>query len=212
MDANIERAIKDAIENAPPMFNPVHERSELAWCPGNEAGITATIISNTWEDILYLCELYNFLCIIKDKYGKRLIFKYVIVELKSIIDQLDKLQGIIFLIIKRDSKDKPNGYISDEQTEKIRILFKEYHCIKSKVEQDILGIRNNIGAHRGSHPWKDIMSHWDKLEPNNFQELLSFIPVLFNFIFKLDIYDWIRSCDDAGTIELVSSGLKKFQF
>ena len=190
--------------NAPPMFHPIYERNKGAWFPSNEAGSIASIISHTWEDILCLFKIRNGS---KTDYERRLIFKYIIVELCSMIEQLEKLQGIVFTLIKGETKDKlPNGNISASEVNEVKVLFKKYHTTKKEVEEDAVKIRNNIGAHRGNQPWIQIMEQWDKLEPETFKPLLVVIPELFGVLIKLDIYDWTRIPED-GTIEICCSGL-----
>lgn len=188
------------------MFHPVHERDKGAWFPSNEAGSIASIISHTWEDILCLFEIRKKT---KNDYERKLIFKYVIVELRSVIEQLEKLQTIIFILINGEPKDKiPSGYISETVAGEIKALFKKYHAIKKEVEKDIIEIRNNIGAHRGSQPWTNIMELWDKLDPEAFIPLLVVIPELFDAIVTLDIYDWTR-IPEEGSIEFFCSGLNR---
>lgn len=205
MDKNeFERLFKEAEENAPPMFHPVHERDKGAWFPSNEAGSIASIISHSWEDILCLFKIRKNA---KTDYEKKLLFKYVVVELRSVVEQLEKLQGIIFLIINGVPKDvELNGSICESEAEEIKFLFKKYHDTKKVVEKDIIEIRNKIGAHRGNEPWINIMNLWDKLEPDTFKPLLIVIPKLFEAITKLDIYDWTRIHED-GSIEYYCSGL-----
>ncbi|QTA87548.1 hypothetical protein [Desulfonema magnum] len=163
-----------------------------------------SIISHTWEDILCLSKIRKNT---KTDYERKLLFKYIVVELRSIVEQLEKLQGIIFTIIKGEPKNKvPKGYISEPEAEEIKSLFKKYHITKKDVEKDIIEIRNNIGAHRGNQPWVNIMELWDKLEPETFKPLLIVIPELFEAITKLDIYDWTR-IPEEGSIEICCSGL-----
>lgn len=201
-----EQSLKVAEENAPPIFHPIHERDKGAWFPSNEAGSIASIISHTWEDILCLFKIRKNT---KTNYEKKLMFKYIVVELRSVIEQLEKIQGIIFTLIKGESKDKiPSGYISEAEAEEIKALFKKYHEIKKDVEKDIIEIRNKIGAHRGSQQWTNIMELWDKLEPKTFEPLFVIIPELFDVITKLDIYDWTRIPED-GSIEICCSGLNR---
>jgi len=201
-----ERLVKEAEENAPPMFHPFHERDKGAWFPSNEAGSIASIISHTWEDILCL---FKFRKNTKTDYEKKLLFKYVVVELRSVFEQLEKLQGIIFTIIKGGPKGKvPNGYIAESEAKEIKLLFKKYHATKKDVEKDIIEIRNNIGAHRGNQPWVNIMDLWDKLEPDTFKPLFIVIPELFEAITKLEIYDWTR-IPEEGSIEICCSGLNR---
>lgn len=201
-----ERLATEAAENAPSMFHPVHERDEGAWFPSNEAGSIASIISHTWEDILCLSEIRKKT---KNDYERKLIFKYIIVESRSVIEQLEKLQAIIFILIKGEPKDKiSSGYISVTESEEIKALFKMYHTTKNEIERDIIDIRNNIGAHRGNQPWTNIMELWDNLDPEIFKPLFVVIPALFEAIVKLDIYDWTRTPEEKS-IELCSCGLNR---
>ena len=127
----------------------------------------------------------------------------------EVIEQLEKLQTIIFILINGEPKDKiPSGYISETVAGEIKALFKKYHAIKKEVEKDIIEIRNNIGAHRGSQPWTNIMELWDKLDPEAFIPLLVVIPELFDAIVTLDIYDWTR-IPEEGSIEFFCSGLNR---
>lgn len=202
----LEGIIKEAEKFAPPMFHPVHERSEGAWFPSNEAASIASIISHAWEDIHCLFKLRSG---VKSDYEKKLLFKYIVIELRSVIEQLEKLQGIIFLVIKSNTEENsPSGYISPEESEQIKLSFKKYHGIKNNLESDLIAIRNNIGAHRGSHPWTDLMELWDKLEPDIFKDILVVLPELFNYLVKLDIYDWTR-IPKEGSIEICCSGLNR---
>jgi len=200
----LERLLQEAEENAPPMFHPVYMRDKGSWFPGNEVGSIASIISHTWEDILCLSKIRKNT---KTGYERKLLFKYIIVELRSVIEQLEKIQGIIFTMIKAESRDKMSSiYISETEIDEIKVIFKKYHAIKNNVGKDVVEIRNNIGAHRGNQPWTDIIELWDKLEPENFKPLFDVIPELFEVIAKLDIYDWNRIAED-GSIEICCSGL-----
>lgn len=199
-----ERIMKEAEKNAPPMFHPVYERDKGAWFPSNEAASIASIISHTWEDIHCLSKIRKNS---KTDYEKKLLFKYIVIELRSVIEQLEKLQNIIFLLIKGGHNEKdPNGYISPEEAENLKLLFKKYHSAKKNFEKDIKDIRNTIGAHRENQPWSNIMELWDKLDPAIFKEVFVVVPELFGCIVKLDIYDWTRIPED-GLIEICCSGL-----
>lgn len=201
-----ERLMKETEENAPSMFHPIHERDKRAWFPSNEVASVASIISHTWEDILCLFQIRNS-C--KTDYEKRLVFKYIVIELRSVLEQFEKLQGIVFSLTKsRSGASISSGHTSENETEEIKILFKKYHTIKKAVEKDIVDIRNSIGAHRGNQPWANIMELWDKLEPEAFKPLLNVIPELFDAITKLDIYDWTR-IPEEGAIEICCSGLNR---
>jgi hypothetical protein len=89
-------------------------------------------------------------------------------------------------------------------------LLKHYHSEKRLVERDLIAIRNNIGAHRGYHPWNEIIALWDKIEPESFRPLLEAIPRLFECVRNLDIYDWM-CIPEKGTIQICCSGLKDIE-
>lgn len=200
----MEKIIKMMEEYEPLMFHPIYERDKIAWFPSNEAASIASLISHAWEDVCCLSKIRNG---VKSEHEKRLIFKYVLVELKSVIDQLDRLQGIIFSIIKNDKLETVHGHISKTEAAQVKLLFKQYHVVKTRVESDLSAIRNRIGAHREVKSWNDIMELWDKLEPDQFKDLLVVLPKLFNYLVKLDIYDWTRIPED-GVIEICCSGLE----
>lgn len=204
---DIEKAFNEAEKNAPPMYHPIHERSNGAWFPSNEAASIGSLISHTWEDIQTVFKIRSKL---KGGYEMRLLFKYIVIELRSIVEQLERLQGIIFHVIKGEPKHNlPSGYISEEEAKKTKELFNKYHSVKKHLESDLISIRNNIGAHRGTHPWNDIVELWDKLDPDKFKELFVVIPELVNYLVKLDIYDWTRNPGDDGSIEICCSGLDR---
>ncbi len=201
-----EKTVKEAEEKAPPMFHPVRKRHDGAWFPSNEAGSIASILSHTWEDMQCLFKIRRKR---KSDYEKKLLFKYIIIELRSVIEQLEKMQSIIFAITKGGSKGKtPSVHILETEAEELNVLFKKYHSTKKSIEKDIIDIRNNIGAHRGNQPWKNIMELWDKLEPKTFEPFFIIIPELFELIIKLDIYDWTR-IPEEGAIEICCSSLNR---
>ncbi|MBT3047249.1 MAG: hypothetical protein KME53_09845 [Candidatus Thiodiazotropha sp. (ex Clathrolucina costata)] len=191
----------------PPMFHPIHERDVGAWIPSNDAACIASNISHTWEDIHCLFKIRKKT---NSEYENKLLFKYIVIELRSVIEQLEKLQAIIFKIVKDDkNKDKVmNGYLTKQDADNIKILFKSYHNVKKGLEKDIIDIRNNIGAHRDNHPWTDIMGSWDKLDPEIFKPLFLVIPKLFDYIVKLEIFDWSRKPSE-DSIEICCSGLNR---
>jgi len=205
MEDKLQKLLEDATANAPPMFHPVHDRSEGAWFPSNEAASLVVLISHAWEDLGYVLNIRHRA---KKEYEKRLLFKYALIELRSIVEQLEKLQAIIFQVTSNTpAEGNLHGYISKEEEDILRSLFKKYNSAKKRVEDDLISIRNKIGAHRGTHPWDEIMNLWDKLEPQSFITLVSEIPRLFEYLRKLDIYDWTR-IPEEGVIEICCSGLK----
>lgn len=202
--------LKDSLEEAaniePLMFHPIDERSSKAWFPSNEAASLVVIIAHAWED---LALLENVRCKSTQDLERRLLFKYAPIELRSIVEQLERLQSIVFLVIANRAEGRMGGRISKHEESELRVMFREYHSIKRLVENDLLAIRNKIGAHRGAHPW-EISGLWDALKPDSFRPLLRIIPNLFEVIRKLDIYDWTR-IPEKVTIEISCSGLNDIE-
>ena len=202
-EKSIEEILKEVEENASTVFHPLYERSRNAWVPSNQAGIVASMISHAWEDIHCLSKIRAKT---EDDYEKKLLLKYMVVELRSILEQMDTLQGIVFQIIKGGCEH--HGYVSNEESQKITALFKKYHKIKSVVEKDLVAIRNKIGAHRSQHPWDEIMELWDKLDSEIFKDIFEFMPEIFAYLIKLDIYDWSRSVQE-NSVDIICSGLNR---
>jgi hypothetical protein len=205
MNETMKALLQEAQNSEPPMFHPIDERSVGAWFPSNEAAGLVVIISHAWEDLILLAGIRNKST--QDR-ERRLLFKHALIELRSILEQFEKLQSLSFQTI--NSRKKENCcYISESEIAKLKVVLKEYHSRKRLVEHDLLAIRNSIGAHRGAHPW-EIIGLWDKLTPDVFRPLLRIIPRLFEVIRKLDIYDWTRT-PEKGTIEIYCSGLKDIE-
>ena len=123
------------------------------------------------------------------------------------MEQLERLQQIIFQIIKGPINDRSKGYISTDQSVEVTNLFRKYRSLKKHLEGDLKLIRNYIGAHRSTRrTWNEVMKFWDNLEPKKFIDLFIYLPELFEYIRKLDIYYWSR-IPEEGVIEIFCSGL-----
>ena len=205
MDESTRALLLEAANSEPLMFHPIDERGVDAWFPSNGAASLVVIISLAWEDLILLEDIRNKS--IQDR-EKRLLFKYALIELRSIVEQFEKLQSLAFQIINSRKKENCCS-ISDNEIVQLKEVLKDYYSKKRLVEHDLSAIRNNIGAHRGADPW-EIIALWEKLEPGAFRPLLQIIPVLFEMIRNLDIYDWTRA-SEKGTIEICSSGLKDIE-
>jgi hypothetical protein len=205
----LDKLLEESMKNAPPTFHPVHVRDESAWFPGNEASSLLIQLSYIWEDIGCLSKLHK---IAGDAYSKKLMLKYVLVELRSFLKLFDRLQSIVMKTPIFDPKEK-HGYreITKEEREKARILFDEYSTAKSSVEIKIISIRNNIGAHRENLDWQEVMKLWDILDPSLIKDLLRVIPEFFAYIKELDVYDWNRSTGDGG-IEIMGPHIRPEYF
>lgn len=204
--ASLLAELEAAAAEEPVMFHPIHQRSEKAWCPSNEPACVLSLIAHTWEDLMIIGEIRAKT---EGEREKRLLFKYALIELHSIVGQFERLQSLIFQTIRSRQKEKC-CYISEREIVELKGLLKQYHSVKRLVERDLIEIRNNIGAHRGYHPWNEIVALWDKIDPEQFRPLLETIPTLFECVRKLDIYDWM-CIPEKGTVEICCSGLKDLE-
>lgn len=206
---DIRKILDEIKEHSPLMYHPIRERSDIAWFPSNEAAQLVVVISNAWEDILCISQIRKQQT---SDYKSKLLFKYELIELTSIIRNIEKLQSIVFKITdNKNTETDIHGFIYESQAETLKECFKNYHLAKSKVEKDLIEIRNKIGAHRDSKEICKFESLWDKLNPILFKPLLIEIPNLFNSLKELDIYDWTRIHDD-DSLEIYTSGLGDFKF
>lgn len=202
MDANkLEEIIAAMEQEKPYMFHPIHRSDKTAWYPGNDAARAICMISNAWEDILCLMRLRKST---ESEYDKRLVFKYMLVELRSIIDIIPDAQASVMKIID-GGNDSSNGYIPDEKFCVLRSLFKKYSEVKGAVQDDLNSIRNKIGAHRDKEFWRKTDELWRKLEPEKFQPLFDVIHELHEELRQLDIYTWTRIPEEEA-IEIYQSG------
>jgi hypothetical protein len=188
------------------VFHPVHQRDPCAWYPGNETASLLLQSQHVWEDILHLAGLIQAT---SDDYRKKLMLKYVFVELRSFLQVFDRLQSKVMQAIVFDPLDRenrPHRGITHEEFDQARNLYKPYAAAKTATERDIIQIRNNIGAHRGNLNWQEVMHFWDEISPETIRLLLDTIPPVFAHIKELNIYEWNRSPRD-GTIEILGAVL-----
>src|SRR4030065_1655165 len=124
MKKHLGKILNECLNNEPEVFHPVHNRGNNTWFPGNDAARILMTISNAWEDILALSKIRITL---DTDYKKRLLFKYTLIELRSITEQIKKLHSIIFSTIKGNGKEIDQlGYITKEEKESLIKHFKNY--------------------------------------------------------------------------------------
>lgn len=190
-------------------FHPVNERSPGAWFPGNEAASLVIQIGHIWEDLLALIELRANAA---DDYSKRLLLKYGIVEVRSLIEVFDRLQSIVMKANTFDPRERQGWReITAEEKEKAKELFKAYSEAKKGTSQKVIDIRNTIGAHRGCLDWQQVMAFWDSVTPDLINPLLATIPPAFDFVKELDLFEWNR-VPTEGSIEVIGGMLRPEYF
>jgi hypothetical protein len=186
----------------PPTFHPAHERSESAWFPGNEAASLLLQCRYIWDDIESLAEIRGN---IKDAHTRKLLVKYLIIEIRSLIEVLDRLQAHVMKadVFNPETESAYRGLTYAEHA-KAKELFKAYSRAKQETERLIIEVRDNIGAHRGNINWQQVMKFWDQVSIETVSPVLKVVPDVFETIKEFNIYEWNRYLPD-GAIEFVGS-------
>ena len=180
-----------------------------AWFPGNDNTSLLVHIGHVWEDILRLIELRGGCT---NTYDKKLLLKYLFVEARSLIQAMDRLQGLVMSSETYPDKGPPlyRG-ITYSERERAKAVWAIYSKAKSKVERDVIRIRNKIGAHRSTSDWQIVMQLWDQLSADMLRELLKSIPEAYNFSKDLNIFEWNRTHED-GSIEILAGPIDPNEF
>jgi hypothetical protein len=193
----------------PETFHPVKERNSTAWFPANEAASLVVQLRHIWEDLTILQSTFQS-C--EDPYEKQLFLKYVVIEVRSLIDVFDRLQGIVMKAPVFDPK-KRSGWreITIQERDTAKGLFRKYTKAKASTSQSIIKIRNEIGAHRGNLDWQKVKNFWDSMEPELVNPILAAFPKAFDYAKSLDLYDWNRT-NERGNLEMLSIQLRPEYF
>lgn len=180
------------MEEPIPAFHPIKYREKDVWYPSNVASILLIHINHIVEDIHILFKIKKGL---NDKYENALLLKYIIIETKNLLEKIDNLKTIIFKTPIKDTSNKNLfRYLTLNEMEKAKELFKSYDDNKKEIEDEINKIRNKIGAHRDIDNWNFIIELYDKLEisEDRLYKLFDTIDEILPFIKDLNIYDWFR--------------------
>lgn len=206
-------------ESEIPVFHPVWERSPGSWFPGNETTAALIIARHIWEDIQSLIGMHDSS---KEEYERKLLLRYLFLELHSLLEVMDKIQAAIMIAETYEEGTKPlyRG-ISTGEKETAKELWQKYAAEKKAVQRDITDIRNKIVAHRtvtydenkkkGAAGWNSMMSLFDKLDLGQLKGLLASIPPAFEHAKGLNIYEWNRQ-DEGGSISFIGSPVYPGQF
>lgn len=123
-----------------------------------------------------------------------MLLKYIVIEYLSIVAYIQKFNAIIF-------NNKTEYKIDCNQLDELKKLFKSFFSKHKIVNDKMVSIRNQIGAHREAIDPVIVNKLWEEIEPKIVIGPLNQIPQLFNFLKDLDIYVWTRTKEE-GTIEL----------
>lgn len=192
--------ILDVPANA--VFHLVHQRSERAWFPGNEAASLTIQCKHIWEDISALAAMHRES---QDRYRSKLLLKYLFVEMRSLLEVFDRLQALVMKATVFDpDKERAWRGITVDERQRANLLYKQYSNAKASAERMILDVRNNIGAHRGNINWSEVMAFWDAVSIDALTPLIEVIPKVFDHIKDLNIYEWNR-LPREGVVEILGS-------
>lgn len=198
----------DEEQQATRTFHPVHERSRDAWFPGDEDTSLLITIQHTWEDIERLGRLRSQ---IRD-YDRKLLLKYVIIEIRSLIQAMDRLHSkVMSAKIYEFGLQPVYRGISSTERAAAREHWSKYSNAKKAVEHDLIAVRNRLGAHRDVSDWQLVMALWDKLGIKLISTLLDAIPPAFNHAKDLDIFEWTRE-PEPGVIEIIGGPVGAWLF
>jgi hypothetical protein len=201
--------IINAERREPKTFHPVHERSESAWFPGNEAASLVIQIRHIWDDLQVLQRIRHGS---SDAYSQKLLLRYAVIEVRSLIEVFDRLQAIVMQASTFDPRTRQGWReITVEEKEKAKELLKPYSEAKKQVSKHIIDIRNTICAHRGILDWQQVNSFWDAITPELVNPILRALPAAFDFIKELDLFEWNRISRD-GAIEFIGLMLRPEYF
>lgn len=203
------KSIDEFLDHRPKTFHPVKEQNPEDWQPSTEITDLLVQADHIWEDLVNLANLYQSE---KSDYTKKLIFKYVVIELRSLIQVVNKLQGFVMKTPVFDPSLKQGWReLTLEEYDQAKIFFQQYKNAKKDSENTIIKIRNEIGAHRGNINWNEVRSFWDSLEPELINPLLESIHSIMNYVRTLDLFDWTRTTS-RGTTEITGGVLRPEYF
>jgi len=176
-------------------FDPLQRQIDEVWFPGSTP--TSLLVSgrHIWEDISRLLALRHH-C--KDDYERKLLLKYVMVELVSMLAAMDGLRNAVMTADVYEPPTPPlyRG-ISVQDKATAMLLWTAYSGAKKAVSHELVLIRNKVGAHYDVSNWHQWMELWGKIDPALISGLLETIPQAFQHASELNIFEWNMSYEDG---------------
>ena len=170
-----------------PIYDPFGERGPTFYHPANDAAMHLIAIQLIYRDIEKLLKLRRQ----KDGYAKRLLLKYVIIEIVSVDTQIVSLANTII--------SGATGYkLESNKLAIAKELYKQYTDVREKNWDKLKIIRNKLGAHRDRLDLLTIAELWDNIDIKSMWQILEAIPPLFNFFKDLNVYCWTKADQDKS--------------
>lgn len=191
------------------IFHPVHERGGGAWFPGDEGASLLVSALHVWEDIERLSTLRDD---VHEPYDKKLLLKYLCIEVRSLIELMDRLRAKVMSADTYESGQKPiyRGISSAERAAATE-YWRNYSDASKAVKGDLIAVRNRIAAHRDMSDWQVVMALWDKLDGKLISGLLETIPAGLNHVKDLNIFEWNRQ-PEPGVVEFIGGPVGPWLF
>jgi hypothetical protein len=177
-----------------PIYDPFGERGPTFYHPANEAAEHLIAIQLIYRDIEKLSNMYKES---KDSYTKRLLAKYMIIEILSIDSHIISLANKII--------SGQTGYeIEPNALTKAKELYKQYKNIRKKKWHELKTIRDKLAAHRDQLNLITISKLWDNIDIKAISEIVNSIPPFFNFLKNLNVYCWTKTGQDEKGNEIIA--------
>ncbi|MBI1803117.1 MAG: hypothetical protein HYR77_01490 [Ignavibacteria bacterium] len=166
-----------------PIFDPFGERGATHYHPTNSAAIHLVAIQLTYRDIARLQRIYSRS---RNRYTKKLICKYVIIELVSIDAHITSLANDVI-------SGKVGYKISDSDLVEIKKVYKEYKAARKPKWSQLQAVRNRLGAHRDSLDLLTVSKLWDQVDTEAINTILRAVAPMLRLLMKLNVYTWSKS-------------------
>lgn len=182
--------------------HPLQAATNDGWTPGNDAASALTHLAAISHD---LERLGLIISATKERYDKKLLFKYFIVEFVSFMENVDLLLKIInSLPIQSYGEALPTPGILPTDLAHTRELAKVFHRERNAAEARLREIRDQLAAHRDSRlGWTETANLWANVEPPVMHRVHDAARELFAVLIRLPIYQWFRVQPD-GTMNFMS--------
>ena len=169
-----------------PIYDPFFESGPTFYHPANKAAMHLIAIRLIYRDIEKLFSIYRKS---KDSYSKQLLSKYIIIEIISINNYINKLANKIIY--------RQTGYKIEQSTlTKTKELYKQYKNTINEKRDDLKNIRDKLAAHRDQLDLITISKIWSKIDIKAIKKIVNSIPPFFNFLNDLNIYCWTKNGQD----------------
>ncbi len=166
-----------------PVFDPFKLQGEDFYRPGNEPAACLMQIQYIYEDI---AKLFEILARLQEEYERKLLSKYIIMELISMDRFIQRLADLII-----------SGHLDfpaePEEVERVKQLYKAYKRARKQHWKGFGKVRDKIAAHRDPLDLITIAKIWDSIDLRDILSILKSVPPFFNYVKGLNVFTWVKS-------------------